>query len=47
MPDIDPSFLALPARELAGAALNRARDLGADHADFRLERIRVAHAEPA
>jgi TldD protein len=41
MPDIDPSFLALPARELAGAALNRARDLGADHADFRLERIRV------
>ena len=42
MPDIDPSFLALPARELAGAALNRARDLGAEHADFRLERVRVA-----
>jgi len=42
MPDIDPSFLALPARELAGAALSRARDLGAEHADFRLERIRVA-----
>jgi TldD protein len=41
MPDIDPSFLALPARELAGAALNQARDLGADHADFRLERTRV------
>jgi TldD protein len=42
MPDIDPNFLALPARELAGAALNRAADLGAEHADFRLERIRVA-----
>ncbi|MDT4956615.1 MAG: TldD protein [Pseudonocardiales bacterium] len=41
MPDIDPSFLALPARELAGAALNRAGELGAEHADFRLERIRV------
>ncbi|MGI8761196.1 MAG: TldD/PmbA family protein [Jatrophihabitantaceae bacterium] len=42
MPDLDPSFLALPARELAGAALGRARELGAEHADFRLERIRVA-----
>jgi TldD protein len=42
MSDIDPSFLALPARELAGAALNRAQELGAEHADFRLERIRVA-----
>jgi TldD protein len=41
MPDIDPSFLALPARELAGAALHRAGELGAEHADFRLERIRV------
>jgi len=41
MPDIDPSFLALPGRELAGAALNRARELGVEHADFRLERIRV------
>jgi TldD protein len=41
MPDIDPSFLALPARELASAALNRARELGAEHADFRLERTRV------
>ena len=36
MPDIDPSFLAMPARELAGAALNRARDLGADAADIGL-----------
>ncbi|MEO6887208.1 MAG: TldD/PmbA family protein [Jatrophihabitantaceae bacterium] len=42
MHDIDPAFLAMPARELAGAALNRAQELGAEHADFRLERIRVA-----
>ena len=33
MPAIDSSFLALPARELAGAALQRAADLGAEHAD--------------
>jgi TldD protein len=39
---IDPTFVALPARELADAALQRARDLGAEHADFRLERIRSA-----
>ncbi len=37
---IDDRFLALPLRELAGAALERARQLGAEHADFRLERIR-------
>jgi TldD protein len=41
MPDIDPAFLAMPARGLAGAALERAQELGAEHADFRLERIRV------
>jgi len=41
MPDIDPTFLSYPARELAGAALQRAAELGAEHADFRLERIRV------
>jgi TldD protein len=41
MPDIDPSFMAMPARGLAAAALERARALGAEHADFRLERIRV------
>jgi TldD protein len=40
--EIDPAFLALPARELADAALGRARELGAEHADFRLERVRVA-----
>jgi TldD protein len=42
MPDVDAAFLALPARELAGAALSRASELGAEHADFRLERIRTA-----
>ncbi|MFI5734612.1 TldD/PmbA family protein [Kribbella sp. NPDC051587] len=40
MPDIDESFLALPRQELAEAALQRARDLGATFAEFRLERIR-------
>ncbi|GAA2409081.1 TldD/PmbA family protein [Streptomyces glaucosporus] len=39
---IDESFLALPLRPLADAALARARELGAEHADFRLERIRSA-----
>jgi TldD protein len=38
--EIDPEFTALPTRALADAALSRARDLGAEHADFRLERIR-------
>jgi TldD protein len=38
--EIDPTFLALPMRPLADAALQRARELGAEHADFRLERIR-------
>ncbi|HVX45946.1 MAG TPA: TldD/PmbA family protein [Mycobacteriales bacterium] len=40
MPELDPEFLALPARALADAALERARALGASHADFRLERNR-------
>ncbi|WP_443030889.1 TldD/PmbA family protein [Streptomyces sp. CB03578] len=39
---IDAAFAALPLRALADAALARARALGADHADFRLERIRSA-----
>ncbi|MBZ4019718.1 TldD/PmbA family protein [Streptomyces purpurogeneiscleroticus] len=39
---LDESFLALPLHALADAALARARALGADHADFRLERIRYA-----
>ncbi len=42
MPEIDPTFLALPTYALADAALDRARELGAEHADFRLERIRTA-----
>jgi TldD protein len=37
---IDAEFAALPLRNLADAALDAARALGADHADFRLERVR-------
>src|SRR5580704_5181726 len=37
---IDPEFAGLPLRELSAAALERARELGAEHADFRAERIR-------
>src|SRR5215469_8839034 len=36
---IDPEFTAYPLRALAGTALQRAADLGAQHADFRAERI--------
>ena len=41
MPFLDPTFLALPASVLADAALSRARELGVEHADFRLERVRT------
>ena len=41
MRQIDADFLELPLRQLADAALQRARDLGAEHADFRLERVRA------
>jgi TldD protein len=37
---IDPEFAGLPLRELADAALDAARAAGAQHADFRAERIR-------
>jgi TldD protein len=37
---IDPEFTALPLRDLADAALTQAKSLGAQHADFRAERIR-------
>jgi TldD protein len=37
---IDQEFTALPLRDLADAALAQARGLGAQHADFRAERIR-------
>ncbi|HCB07870.1 MAG TPA: TldD/PmbA family protein [Nocardioides sp.] len=40
MPEIDPSFTALPYRELGAVALGRAQELGASHADFRFERLR-------
>jgi TldD protein len=43
--EIDPTFLAMPARGLAAAALERAQALGAEHADFRLERIRVGRIQ--
>jgi TldD protein len=37
---IDPEFAGLPLKELADAALDQARALGAQHADFRVERTR-------
>ncbi len=40
MPELDPTFLDLPMRAMADAALARAAELGVEHADFRLERIR-------
>jgi TldD protein len=40
---IDPEFTAHPLRDLADAALAQARTLGAQHADFRAERIRAQH----
>jgi TldD protein len=40
--EIDQSFRALPRAQLADAALSRARELGVEHADFRLERVRGA-----
>ena len=40
--EVDGTFLALPLRALADAALARARELGVEHADFRLERVRSA-----
>ncbi len=38
--EIDSAFAALPLRALAEAALTRAQQLGVEHVDFRLERIR-------
>ncbi|MGL5810998.1 MAG: TldD/PmbA family protein [Nocardioides sp.] len=37
---IDPSFQALPFRELAATALHRLGESGAEHGDFRFERVR-------
>ncbi|MQA17020.1 MAG: TldD/PmbA family protein [Pseudonocardiaceae bacterium] len=39
MTAVDPDFLALPLHAVADAALARARSLGAEHADVRVERI--------
>ena len=41
MPQVDPAFTDLAPERLADAALGNARLRGAEHADFRLERIRV------
>jgi len=38
--DIDPAFRELPLRAVADAALSRARQLGASHADVRIERLK-------
>jgi TldD protein len=40
MPELDPTFTAMPLQRLADAALQRARDFDVEHADFRLERLR-------
>jgi len=37
---VDESFLSLPFRRMAEAALARAQDFHCDHADFRFERVR-------
>ena len=37
---IDPSFTSLPLSAMADAAIARARELGAEHADLRVERVR-------
>ncbi|MBB6625759.1 TldD/PmbA family protein [Nocardioides sp. KIGAM211] len=39
-PGLDPTFSSLPYRSLGDAALQRARELGVSHADFRFERVR-------
>jgi TldD protein len=38
---VDEEFLGLPLQQLADAALSRARALGVEHADVRVERIRT------
>src|SRR3954466_3469270 len=38
---VDPAFAALPLPALADAALSRARELGAEHAELRVERVRT------
>jgi TldD protein len=43
VPELDPSFLALPLSTLTDAALSRAKELGCSHADVRIERILNAY----
>ena len=45
MRDVDADFTDLPLASLADAALTRARELGAEHADLRVERVRDAGVE--
>ena len=45
MPDLDPSFLALPLAELSDAALSRAEALGCSHAEVRVERLQELAAD--
>ncbi len=40
-PAVDPAFLALPLDRVADAALAAARERGATHVDFRIERLRT------
>ena len=42
MRDVDDDFTSLPLTRLADAALGRARELGVEHADLRVERVRDA-----
>jgi TldD protein len=39
--EIDPEFAALPLREIADAVLSRAQQVGVEHADVRIEKIRT------
>jgi len=43
--EVDEAFLALPLRQLADAALSRARALGAGYAACRVQRVRTARLE--
>ena len=43
MPGLDESFLELPLNGVSEAALGRARQLGCDHAEVRVERIRTQY----
>jgi TldD protein len=42
--ELDPAFAALPLEAMADAALSRAREAGANHAEVRVERTKGSHA---